>query len=328
MLYKLDTNSDYKKVKRVTLNDAGWKEKDLEKLISNHITDLISTNELMTIFNERPMQEEPDILAIDSKGEMYIFELKAWKSNQENLLQVLRYGQLYGNSSYDELNILYNKKNGKKELQEEHKKYFNLDSAIEKIDFNKRQHFLVVTNGLDQKTIESIIYWKKNGLLIDAIIYWVFEINKEFYIEFNMYSPIENRLEYENNCYILNTNFANNPQSNEDMLKEKKAAAYCPGWKEKMEKIQKDDVIFLYKSGEGIVAYGKADGKLKKKEWEGVPEDEYYMYLEDFNILKTPMDAAKMKKISGRGFMFNTTLFSIDEETRDKLIKEIKKSHL
>lgn len=34
---------------------------------------------------------------------------------------------------------------------------------------------------------------------IDAIIYWVFEINGEYYIEVNMYSPIEGYLEYEGN---------------------------------------------------------------------------------------------------------------------------------
>lgn len=82
---------------------------DLQELLSNHIQDLISSSELMTIFNERPRQEEPDILAMDSNGDLYIFELKRWSSHQENLLQVLRYGQLYGNSNYDELNEMFKK---------------------------------------------------------------------------------------------------------------------------------------------------------------------------------------------------------------------------
>ncbi len=58
MLYKLDTvTKDYAKVNRVNLKSLGWKEVDLQKLLSNHIQDLISTNELMTIFNERPRQK-------------------------------------------------------------------------------------------------------------------------------------------------------------------------------------------------------------------------------------------------------------------------------
>jgi len=330
MLYKLDnsTKSDYQKVKRTTLSAAGWNEKDLENLLSKHISDLLSSNALMTIFTERPRQEEPDVLALDSKGELYIFELKSWKSNSENLLQVLRYGQLYGNSIYDELNELYNKKHHGRDLKDDHKKYFSLDEPLATIDFNSRQHFLIVTNGLDQKTIESIVYWKKNGLLIDGIIYWVFEIGKDYYIEFNMYSPLENQLEYENNCYVLNTNYSNNPKSHSEMLKEKKASAYYSGWKEKIEKFQKDDVVFLYQTGVGIVAYGKAEGRLRKNDWEGNKDEEYSMILDDFVILKKPMGASAMKKAANKGFPFRTTMFSIDEESKNLIINEIERIHL
>lgn len=38
---------------------------------------------------------------------------------------------------------------------------------MNKDEFNHKQHFLVVTNGLDQKIIETIVYWKKNDLNID-----------------------------------------------------------------------------------------------------------------------------------------------------------------
>ena len=66
MLYKLNPNKqDYTKVKRVTLAEIGWKELDLQRLMSSHIQDFIYSNDLLTIFNERPRQEEPDILAID-----------------------------------------------------------------------------------------------------------------------------------------------------------------------------------------------------------------------------------------------------------------------
>ena len=70
---------------------------------------------------------------------------------------------------------------------------------MRKSDFNMHQHFIIVNNGLDQNTVDVIRYWKNNGLSIDAIIYWVFEINGEYYIEVNMYSPIEGYLEYEGN---------------------------------------------------------------------------------------------------------------------------------
>lgn len=335
MLYKLDTKAnDYKKVNRVTLSSFGWKELDLQELLSNHIQDLISGSELMTIFNERPRQEEPDILALDRNGDLYIFELKRWSSHQENLLQVLRYGQLYGNSNYDELNEMFRKyrknNDSETELYEIHKQYFDLSdsSRLSREEFNRKQHFLVVTNGLDQKTVEAIVYWKKNGLNIDAIVYWVFEINGEYFIEFNMYSPIEGFLEYESNTYILNTNYSNNEQHTEDMLREHKAAAYYPGWREKIEKLQKGDTVFLYKSGTGIIAFGIATGKLEMQDCDGHHNYEYYMKLEKFKRLKRPFAASEMKAVANQGFNFRLTMFSISEESRDLLIKEIKKKYL
>lgn len=329
MLFKLENSKqDYSKVKRVTLADIGWKEIDLQNLLSKHIQDLISTNELMTIFNERPRQEEPDILALDKDGDLYIFELKRWSSNQENLLQVLRYGQLLGNSSYDELNELYNKyiNNGYLELSQVHQEYFKLFKPIE--EFNKQQHFLVVTNGLDQGTIEAIIYWKKVGLNIDAIIYWVFEINNEYFIEFNMYSPIEGYLEYENNTYLLNTNFSNNQSHTDEMLQEEKAAAYYPGNREKIQKLQKGDLVFLYKSGAGIIAYGTASGKLRKRVCDGHADYEFYMKLEDFKKLKNPLSASDMKSLSGQGFNFRQTMTSISSNCATKLKIEIDKNYI
>lgn len=328
MLYKLDqaAKSDYQKVKRTTLSQIGWQEKDLEKLLANHITDLLHIDELMTIFTERPRQEEPDILALNAAGELYIFELKRWQSNTENLLQALRYGQLYGNSSYDELNGLYKKYHNGAELVDAHKRYFNLadDAALKTSDYNKKQHFMIVTNGLDLKTIEAIGYWKRNGLNIDGIVYWVFEIAGEHFIEFNTYSPTDSNYEVESGCYVLNTNFSNNEQSHFDMLKYKKAAAYCPGWKEKIQKLQKEDFVFLYQTSVGIVAYGKADGKLNMKEWDNVPDDEYYMNLNDFRMLSNPLSAAEMKLAANIGFPFRTTMFSVDEDTKEKLMKAIK----
>lgn len=334
MLFKLDIKAkDYTKVNRVSFSSIGWKEIDLQELLSNHIQDLISSNELMTIFNERPLQEEPDILALDKSGDLYIFELKSWISNQENLLQVLRYGQLYGNSNYDELNEMYKKYSkvisSTSELDEIHKQYFNLNdnSILNKENFNRKQHFLVVTNGLDQKTVEAIVYWKKNGLNIDAIVYWVFEINAEYFIEFNMYSPLEGFLEYESNTYILNTNFANNAQHTDDMLREHKAAAYYPGWREKIEKLQKGDTVFLYKSGSGIIAFGVASGKVEMQDYDGYQNYEYYMKLEKFKELKIPFSASDMKTVANQGFNFRQTLFSISEECKELLTKEIKKNY-
>lgn len=329
MLYKLnhsDNRHEYQKVKRVALADLGWKEKDLERLMSHNIQDFISSNDLMTIFTERSRQEEPDIMALDRHGDLYIFELKRWSGQQENLLQVLRYGQLFGRSNYDDLNDMYRKymKNPDVNLDIDFQNYFSIEE-LSRETFNQKQHFLIVTNGLDQATVESVIYWKSCGLNIDAIVYWVFEIEGEYYIEFNTYSQIENYLEYENNCYVVNTNSKTDPKYTEDMIKEKKAAAYWPGWREKIAKLQKGDIVFLYKSGTGIVAYGKADGKLNKCECDGYEDYEYNMHLDDFVVLKDPISAAEMKEITDCGYNFRQTLFSISQSSADKIIAYVNK---
>lgn len=331
MLYKLNKDlnrKDYSKVKRVTLADIGWKEKDLENLISNNIQDFISSNDLMAIFTERVRQEEPDILALDKDGDLYIFELKRWSGKKENLLQVLRYGQLFGKSTYDELNCLYKKyqHNDNASLALDHSAYFsgNTSKVLPEDSFNRKQHFLIVANGVDQETIESIIYWKNNGLNIDAIVYWVFDISGEYYIEFNMYSQTEDFLEYENNCYVLNTNKQSNARYTKEMLNEHKAAAYYPGWREKIQKFQKGDIVFLYESGVGIRAYGYASGVLNKAPCDGYEDYEYNMHLENFVELSTPISASQMKEITDSGFNFRQTLFSISEEAAKKIIKKAK----
>ena len=70
-------------------------------------------------------------------------------------------------------------------LLDAHAKYFDLPDGnkIKEEDFNQTQKFIIVTNGLDQETIEAISYWQGNGLKIDAITYWVYEINNEHSVD-------------------------------------------------------------------------------------------------------------------------------------------------
>jgi len=332
MLYQLQKGSqNCQRARRVTLSDAGWTEKDLEVMVSKQIQELIYSRDLMTIFTERQGQEEPDIMALDRKGDLYIFELKRWSANQENLLQVLRYGQRFGGSGYDALNELYRKHNASRgNLLEAHQEYFGLDdeAKLQKDAFNHQQHFVVMTNGLDQKTVEGILYWKKNGLKIDAVIYWVYEIGSQYYIEFDMYSPVEGFLAYESSNYILNTNSSNDPQNHEDMLREHKAAAYLRGWKENIDKLQKGDMVFLYQSGRGIVAYGRASGVLETAPCGGEPDGEHFQRLTSFHQLKAPMSAAEIKRTAGREYVFYQTMFSISDECRERLLAEIRKNYL
>lgn len=331
LFYLNDINkTDLTAVNRTNLNSIGWIEKDLEDLISHNIKRLISTDSLMTIFQERRGKEEPDILALDRTGKLYIFELKRWKSDKENILQVLRYGQIFGQFEYAQLDDLYKKYKPKSmELIEEHRNYFNLgiDSQINKEDFNIKQHFVIITDGTDVETRQAINYWKKNNLSIEAVVYRVYETaSGEKLIDFNIYSPEEDVIEFEEGCYILNTNYNNNSSDDADMINNKKAAAYYNPWKFKINKIQKGDKVFLYRSGTGIVAMGKGSGLVNKQNYQGSPteiNEEYFTYLDEFYVLIKPLSASKVKNITQVDYRFMSTMFGIGKENGDKVWKYI-----
>ena len=76
MLFEINENK-LKQAKFLSLNDLGKIEKDLESILSINMFDtLFEDNPLLTIFQERPRQPEPDIVALDQEGNTVIFELK------------------------------------------------------------------------------------------------------------------------------------------------------------------------------------------------------------------------------------------------------------
>ena len=78
----------------------------------------------------------------------------------------------------------------------------------------------------------------------------------------------------------------------------------------------------------GIIAYGKANGRLEMAEYEGNADEEYYMQFDDFRKLKMPMSPSEMKRIVDKGFLFLQTMYSISEEICEKFIADIKKKRL
>ena len=58
--------------------------------------------------------------------------------------------------------------------------------------------------------------------------------------------------------FLLNTNKVNDIDDHKFMLEKQVAAAFEDGYKEKIAKFKKGDWVFLYESGQGIVAFGQA----------------------------------------------------------------------
>ncbi len=122
--------------------------------------------------------------------------------------------------------------------------------------------------------------------------------------------------------YVLNTNKSNSEEDDKYMLQEQKAAAFFTPWKQNIEKFQKGDVVFLYRSGEGIIAVGTASGEVVKRDYQNNsehPEEEYCQYLADFKHIGQPLNATKIKAITGTNHVFHKVMFSLDDDAGRKL---------
>lgn len=333
MLYSLNTDTNtLSPVKKIRLSDFRWKEKDLQKLLYENLDRVIHDEELIVISQSRDWQEEPDLMAVDERGDLWIFELKAWESESKNLLQVLRYGQIFGQYEYDDLNDLYYKWK-KEDLLQTHNNIF-LDVKINSNQFNRNQKFVVMTNGLDVKTRQSIKYWRENGIEIIPWIYRLYQIDLDgelnVYIEFNTLRPHDDPLEdVEEDYYVVNTDIHKDPFNDEDMIQNKKAAAYFDPWKYKMKRIKQGDKVFLYRNKEGIVARGIAQSRYKMKDYHDDPEyknEEYYVPLKNFQVLDKKIQHAEIVELTGVYRRF-TTCISIDEESWIILNKEFTKRY-
>ena len=108
MLYKFHKEQEQiEKVSFHNIKKVGGNEKDLENLLANHLQDFFSNPVLMPIFQERKWQEEPDLMALDENGTLYIFELKVDFVSDETVFQIIRYAQKFGMESYAKLDHFY-----------------------------------------------------------------------------------------------------------------------------------------------------------------------------------------------------------------------------
>ena len=307
-----------------SLSEAHWSELDLENILAERIQDVLREDKLMVITQERPAQEEADILALDETGILFIFELKKYPSQGENLLQVIRYGQKFGQYKYEDLNNIWKSysKDTKIPLDETHKNYFDLDNTLPHHEFNKNQQFVVITAGADMETLSSIEYWKNKHLPITALTYHVYRLNNDFLLEFHGFSPDpEDYSVLLSPCYIVNTDYTWDQNAYKEMLKGR-ASAYW-GRKTAVDRIQKGNRVYLYHTGVGIIASGRALSSVKKDKCDGADDEEHYIPVNwQYKIApyKQPnfcVTANEINQHFGTGQRFRLTCFSISREWAD-----------
>ena len=285
MLYELNTVEIESSVpmKIVEPQYFDLKEDDIENFLKSRLSEIVSEDQLMLIGQERKWKEEPDLLALDKDGILYIFELKRWQSEQENILQVMRYGQKFGRYTYQELeNLAKRQQKLKGFLNEKHKEYFELEKEVPESDFNKDQKFVLVTNGMDQDTISAVNYWSKKGVKIKCSPYRIYDIDGKPYIQFDSYNPEDEILpEKTTQYFIVNTNKSYMPDAWKDMLNdcsEGKASAYYDR-KNAVRRISTGAYIYLYQTSIGVIAKGVATSEYRKAEYDGDKNAEFYVPL-------------------------------------------------
>lgn len=330
MLLKIDPKTQLaERLRGERLRKFNVLERDLQSILFRTLDRLLYDEELLIIMQSRLWQEEPDLMALDRQGRLYIFELKAWESRSENLLQVLRYGQIYGNYKYEDLQqrlFVHFDQTGRS-LKDAHRDNFGVNLSED--DFNREQVFIVMTNGLDYKTREAIKYWRSCKLDVRPWVYRVYSASdgqilleiSPFAVEDNPYEDITGQ-----GYYVLNTDYRSDPKNHDDMLKNGKAAAYSSPWKNKIERLTKGDVVFLYQSGVGIVALGVASGNLEKRPYQGnpqLPDEEYSMSLKQFRRLERPVPAAEVKEVTGVDYRFMSTMFALDAVSGKTLYEHV-----
>lgn len=125
---------------------------------------------------------------------------------------------------------------------------------------------------------------------------------------------LQDDIKEENSSFhILNTNKGNCFEDHKKILNEGIAAAFYDPWKYNINRINEDDVIFLYENGKGIVAYGKGTGKTIITDHFGDKDECHYQKLKDFKILEKPLAASEIKKILGRNIVFLRTMSAIPD---------------
>lgn len=260
MLYSLNEN-EISQLQFYDFADLKGKEKDLENLIADNINSLyVESKQLMTIFQERARQSEPDLLAIDKDGNLFVFELKRQDVPKDTTIQVMGYTQEFGQKNYSELNKLYKTYCSKKgyktnELSTAHCDAFQLDTPLSEECFNRKQKMIIIGSSSDINLMNAVDYWKSNGLDIDFIPYRLYKINGQWYFDF-FAKPYDYHLNIQDKKGIIfDTNRSYMSDAIWDMFKNNKVSAYgsVAGY---VNRLNKGDYVFYYHIGYGIIGAG------------------------------------------------------------------------
>jgi hypothetical protein len=276
MLYRLTSN--YRSLTPVAFLDCADEnklEKDLENLIAaNLFSTLYEGMPLFPFHQERRLQSEADIYALDEAGEIVIFELKRGVAGSGALEQLLRYAECAGRWSYYDIEKKYLayqfKEDGDPDLQTAHQNSFYLEHPVSRSRFNANQHLVVVGNAADRDLVQSVDFWRKKGISIDFLPYRIYRMKDELLFEF-FAKPYDLHINPSTTKGVL---FDTNRSYDDDadrigslkaMLEKRRISAYGSR-RDAVRSLSTGDLVFYSHRGVGIVAAALVVGKQARKD--------------------------------------------------------------
>ncbi len=269
MLYKLtladDQSKDLEPLPFLDFAELGKIEKDLEVLLATYLLDVLFEDAaLMPIFQERQMQPEADLYALNRSGDLVIFELKRGFAGADAMLQALRYAQDAGQWTFSILQQKYRTYCGIEaaSLADAHGEAFNLERPLLPSEFNTRQQLIIVGNAANNALINAVEYWKQRGLWVDFLPYRIYTISGEKYFEF-FALPYDR---HQNPSSVKGVLFDTNRSYDEDaiweMMENNRVAAYGV-IKYVVDYLNPRDIVFFSHKWVGVVAAAEVIGPAK-----------------------------------------------------------------
>jgi len=272
--------------------------------MASNLDSLLDNYELYTIHQERPAKSEADIIALDSEGNTFIFELKRGQADHRAVGQLFNYWTRAAKMKYDELEQAARKHHSNDDLNliMEHYRRFNLRKRIEKEEFNRESRLIVVAESANEELWGMISFLR--GRFKIPIAFIKFDVYRledgELVLHFDTSDTselldeitgeeevtAEELYEARERYFWYNTNkeFLDPQDLHYKVFDMGVAATYGPKmFGEKLAEAKIGDHIFAYANGEGIRAYGKVTGKWHGKtigeEEEAVTRDENEYHL-------------------------------------------------
>lgn len=315
MLYKLgSTDGRFDRLEAVQFKDFssfGNLEKDLEHLIARSLLEVLFEEAgLMPISQERQYQAEADIYALNSKGELTIFELKRQSAGQDAVNQALRYAQDAGQWSYAKLEEKYQIYSGsKQELHIAHQEAFELEHALDARQINQRQHIVVIGSAADEPLIRATDYWRRQGVSINFLPYRVYEIGHSKYFEFFAPPYDRHRNPLDSKSVIFDTNRSYDEDSIWYMMENSCVAAFGDA-KRFVEYVHPGDIVFYSHKWVGIVAAARVKkGKIIAPDGDTLYRDvEFITPVPSRQLPILGMPFGMVSELTGKSFFWARTI--------------------